>query len=229
MARIKFSGLVTEIKGSIGGTTFQGNAYGFTVKNKANMVRPNTQIQQTRKTEFLKVVNAWGQLTQAQRDYIDGWAVTHPMYSHNNPDVQLTGFSIFVKSWVARRMMFPDSPIIYFAAAEEPPAVDSVTASLSSAAGVLTITTNWALGTGAWAYGYSLSPVIKPSQQFPQSIMRYMGTGLSENDSGPIQVKYTAAFGAIPVAGDIVLFKYFLLHENSYYSTSPIILRITVT
>ena len=68
MARITYSGLVTSIRGKVGGTVFQANAYGHTVKNSPNMVRPNTPDQQLSKVILSKAVKLWSEISQPERD-----------------------------------------------------------------------------------------------------------------------------------------------------------------
>lgn len=97
MARIKYSALVTEIAGSMGGTTFQRNAYGFTIKNKPNMVKPNRARQIVRKVDFQANVKRWRELTQSNRDAWIAYATTYPVPSRLNPDSYLNGFNAFVR------------------------------------------------------------------------------------------------------------------------------------
>ena len=74
MARIIYSALVTQIKGSVGGTTFQSNAYGFTIKNKASVVKPRTMLQERSKKFFASATGAWRKLSQTNRDTWVSWA-----------------------------------------------------------------------------------------------------------------------------------------------------------
>ena len=139
MARIIYSGLVTSIRGSIGGTTFQNNAYGFTVKNKANMVKPNTVSQNLSKLVFSLAVKAWGTLTVANRANWDSWAATYPQFAKNNPSSVLSGFAVFVKQFanVLIGLGLSSTPTAnpFFTLT----ALDTVTFVLHNTAGVLTL------------------------------------------------------------------------------------------
>ena len=97
MARIIYSGLVTEIAGSIGGTTFQRNAYGFTIKNKPNMVNAKKPLQNTRKTSFASTSQKWRGLTQTQRDLWIALSLSQPVPSRLNPNSNLNGFNLFCR------------------------------------------------------------------------------------------------------------------------------------
>jgi len=97
MARIKYSALVTEIAGSIGGTTFQRNAYGFTVKNKPNMINPGRSAQKFRQNLFNNNIQKWKSLSQLNRDRWIAYAGTYPVASKKNPDSNLNGYNYFEK------------------------------------------------------------------------------------------------------------------------------------
>ena len=97
MARIIYSGLIESIRGSIAGTTFQANAYGYTIKKKPNIINPNTASQNLRKSYLAKAVRQWRSFIQATRDSWDTFASTYPQYSQHNPSAQLSGYAVFTK------------------------------------------------------------------------------------------------------------------------------------
>lgn len=228
MARIKFSGLVTEIRGSVGGTTFQSNAYGYTVKNKPNMIKPNTFKQQTRMTTFFKCVNSWGQLTQAQRDEVDAWAAANPQYAAHNPDSQLSGFAVWVRWWIFAITYRLFSNPAYQGVYDPVPAVASMTFTLTSAGGVLTLGRTASPNLNVWVGGIFLSPPTAPSKNFAGSSLRFMNDFVSTTGTMDITDMYVAAFGAIPTPGQTILGKYGLLHELSLYATAYSIFKIVV-
>ena len=70
MARVKFGSLVTEISGSIGGSTFQRNSFGNTLRNKPNPIRSRTAAQLSIR-QYMKQAHAgWTALTAAERQRI---------------------------------------------------------------------------------------------------------------------------------------------------------------
>lgn len=97
MAIVKFTAIVDEIRGSIGGTTFQRNAYGWSIKRKPNIIRPNTLRQQVSKTSFGSITRYWQTLTPTERTSWDTWATNHPLPSNKNPLVDIIGYNYFVK------------------------------------------------------------------------------------------------------------------------------------
>jgi len=228
MARIKFSGLVTEIRGSVGGTTFQRNAYGYTVKNKANMVNPNSLSQQTQQTTLFKCVNSWGQLTSAQRDEVDSWASANPQYSKNNPDSQLSGFAVWVRWWIFNITYRLNNYPSYVGVYDPVPAIAAMTFTLTSLAGVLTLGRVALPDDNVWAGGVFLSPSTSESKNFAGSSLRFINDFVSTTGTSDITSQYTNVFGAIPTPGQTILGKYGLLHENSLYATAYTSFKITV-
>jgi hypothetical protein len=105
MARIKYTALVESIRGSIAGTTFQGNAYGYSVKSKPRIVKPNTPRQVRRKQRFQSLSKSWGSLTSGERQNWRDYAQLFPIPSKYNPASNLNGFNYFMKyhilSWMA--------------------------------------------------------------------------------------------------------------------------------
>jgi hypothetical protein len=97
MARIKYSALVTEVNGSAGGTTFQRNLYGSTMKNKPLMRKPNTSYQNAQKSIMSIVANSWRLLTDIERASYINYASVNPTPTRLNPDAYLNGYNLFLK------------------------------------------------------------------------------------------------------------------------------------
>ena len=102
MARILYGAAVTAINGSIGGTTFQRNRYGSTVKNKPVTVNPNSLYVNPKKLLMQTAATEWRKLTQIQRDTWNNWATTNPTPTRLDPNSFLNGFNLFVKYHLIR-------------------------------------------------------------------------------------------------------------------------------
>jgi hypothetical protein len=81
MAKIKFSALVTDASGSVGGNIFSRNASGPYVKSFTMPHNPNTQKQQDVRAAFAVNISAWKNLTKAQQQL---WIDAAPQYPYNN-------------------------------------------------------------------------------------------------------------------------------------------------
>jgi len=84
MAIITLSGLLSDIRGSMSGTTFQRSAAGLIMRTKPVPVGPGTFAQQRVKNRQAIINNAWLNLTQQQRDnwksfsnYVNGQGFTN--------------------------------------------------------------------------------------------------------------------------------------------------------
>jgi len=96
MARVIYGALVTALHGKIGGTVFQRNAYGHTAKNKANMVNPNSAMQESIKRAILQCTQHWSALLQSDRDAWDTYAAAYPQYAKFNPSARLSGYNVYL-------------------------------------------------------------------------------------------------------------------------------------
>jgi len=74
------SQVYTSVSGSIGGATYSHNKSGMYARGRSIPVNPNTVQQQLQRGYFAECAQAWGGLTQAQRDLWNAYAEerTHP-------------------------------------------------------------------------------------------------------------------------------------------------------
>jgi hypothetical protein len=199
MARIIYSALVESIRGSIKGTTFQRNAYGFTVKGKPNMINPNTVRQNRRKRTFSNASQAWRDLTSGNRSAWDAYANAFPIPSRKNPDAYLSGLAAFTR-WHGVQFQINSTVLANPAGSQGTAVVDQTELILSAGslfAGIPTVVTN-----GPWNMFLYLSRPLSASQGFIKSWMRFVhgqdeATWSDEN----ITSEYVAIFGAVPPLG----------------------------
>lgn len=104
MALIITSGLISHIKGSVAGSTFQRSASGLTMRKKPLPVGRGTNSQQGQRNIIAQLNVAWNQLTDAQRlqwssfaNYTNGTGKTNKQNTSAN-----TGKTQFVavNSWL---------------------------------------------------------------------------------------------------------------------------------
>jgi len=199
MARIIYGALVESIRGSIGGTTFQKNKYGYTVKHKPNMTKPWTADQLLSQIYFTKAVRAWREAVLTTRQNWNTWAATNPQYAKHNPSAQLSGFACFVK-WHAYEFQaglpVDNSPALAI------PAVINPVFKIILAAGVLTLQHTWTGGAEDWNVAFYLSRPFGSAQNFIGTKTRYIFSGTDATASKVITVLYPAKFGSLPALGD---------------------------
>jgi len=201
MARVVYSALIESIRGSIGGTTFQRNKYGYTCKRKPNMVNPWTELQKQRQISFVRAVRAWREADQATRDNWDTWASVNPQYAKHNPNAQLSGFACFVR-W--HSFAFLCGLPVDTMPALTIPEQDTVTLTLTLNAGVLTLHQQWTLSEEAWNVAIFVSRPFGPAQNFIGTRTRYCAYTTSSTQNTNITSQYIALFGSLPSIGDRV-------------------------
>lgn len=96
-ALILFGGGVSELRGSIGGTTFSRNSSGAYARNRTKPVNPNTTKQSNIRALFSSIAQSWRTLTQAQRLTWRTLAPTFPRVNKLGQTVPLTGFQLYQK------------------------------------------------------------------------------------------------------------------------------------
>ena len=103
MARVQYGAIVTKIQGKLGGHIFQDNAFGSSMKawviGKPHSTSPHLDngLSLSAPNNLTKCVNAWGNMTDLERQAWNNFASTFPQPSKNNPAVSLPGYQLFVK------------------------------------------------------------------------------------------------------------------------------------
>jgi hypothetical protein len=201
MARIVYSALVQDIRGSIGGTTFQKNAYGYTVKKKPNIIKPNTPRQNRSKSYFGTCVRAWKELSDVNRQNWETYASTYPQYAKYNPSSQLSGFAVFVRQNVFC-LIGGLAILVNPSGAQIVSVVLSYTVTL--AAGVLTVHQTCSNQDEEWDILWFISRPLGTAQNFVGSKCKYLRLESSMDIDRAVTSSYTSLFGALPAVGDRV-------------------------
>lgn len=202
MARIKYSALVDSIRGTIQGTTFQSNAYGYTIKGKPNMLNPNTANQNRRKSTFSAAVQAWKNISGANRAAWDAYANAYPIPARKNPSAYLSGFNAFCR-WHGLR--FVDNSVVLAnpSGAQGTVALNSTEVIIN--AGAVRILLDVTTTNGPWRAFVSLTRSLQVTQTFIKGWTRFIqGLSPAEWPDWSIDANYVAQFGTRPAVGDQV-------------------------
>jgi hypothetical protein len=97
MARIVYSGLIQEIGGSVGGSTFQRNAFGHTIRRKALSTKGFSSRQQESRLWMSQVIAAWNALSAADKAIWDRAVSFYFQFAKRNGASLLTGRALFLK------------------------------------------------------------------------------------------------------------------------------------
>lgn len=214
MARIVFSAIVDNIRGSIGGTTFQKNAYGYTIKSKPNMVNPNTALQNERKVIMSLVSRSWRDMSQSDRDAYETYASTFPQYSKHNANSQLSGYAVFLK-YNFLRVLAGES--VKTSIMQSLPDTDTLSYGLVNDAGVLKLTVSSANDDEAWNCLFFMSRPFGSAQNFIGTRTRYIADFTNNSQTHNVQSLYAGVFGVTPAIGSSVAMAVTLIGEDSPY------------
>jgi hypothetical protein len=96
MARVTYGALITNIAGSIGGSTFQNNASGAIVRSKPfTPVNPSAS-QSARQLILTQLVALWPTLTNAQKTAWNNMAAAHLKINDWGSSVRVSGYQWFI-------------------------------------------------------------------------------------------------------------------------------------
>lgn len=199
MARIIYGSIATEINGSIGGQTFQKNAYGFTIKNKPNMVRLQSARQNEIHRNLTKISQLWFTLSQSIRDHWSAFALAHPVQAVHNPSAILTGYTYFLKYNLIRYvagLSVLNEPLD--GSLTLPPIVPV----LKKDGQLLAMNPGSDAQYNAWNFNLYLSPPVRDTHAYSVSKTRFMTVAVIGHTDLYITTEYVNRFGIVPSVSD---------------------------
>ena len=201
MARIIYGAIVESIRGSIGGTTFQKNAYGYTVKKKPNIIRPNRSAQNRQKKYLAYATQSWGALSDAQRTDWNTWASTYPQYAKHNSSSQLSGYSVFVRTHV---FLFMSAESVVTAPNYSLAEADTNTATITTNGTDLDFVFTSFTDDDEWNILVNVSRQFGAAQNFIGTKPRFMFDMTNSDSTTAFESEYAGVFGSLPAIGDRV-------------------------
>ncbi len=227
MARITYGALIESINGSIGGTTFQTNRYGFSVKRKPVPSKPNTPSQNAKKSTIAQVSQDWIGLTAANRTAWNTYAATFPRPSRLNPDSDLNGVNYF-QAYHLFSFQRNDDVVTDPSAAQQ--TLSFVSTAIVNTAGVLDWVSDITVSGGNWRMLLYTSRLITNTTQLRRNRLRFTrGRDGSGDFTQTITTQYSLLFGSIPEVGDIIIVQEIWLNTGNGQIFEGLLQRITVT
>lgn len=96
MARVQYGSIITDMKGSIGGLSYQHNRSGKIVRVKPTPHRKSSLSQQSYQSVFTSIVRSWYALTLVQKEAWNTFADTYTKYNVWNEEKTLNGYNWFL-------------------------------------------------------------------------------------------------------------------------------------
>jgi len=97
MARVKLSGLVSDISGRINGTVFQRNQSGLIMRNQSGNINSNTVRSNTQRNSTAIIQSSWQLLTDNQRLLWQNYSIFIGHKQKRNSSLNINGHQLFIK------------------------------------------------------------------------------------------------------------------------------------
>lgn len=99
------SEMVTQVSGSIGGTTYAHNSAGMYRRARSIPVNPNSAAQQAVRATMATLAQAWNEIvTQAQRTAWDNYAALSPVTGKLGDELLLSGQQMYIRCNAVRAL-----------------------------------------------------------------------------------------------------------------------------
>jgi len=195
MARVKFSPLISDIAGSVGGVTFQRNKFGNTMRQKPLPLNPATLAQLNIRQKIVAIQNAWQDLTDAQRlqwnRFLDfsGQSIKH------SKSVKLSGHALYLKYQFFR--LISGYGLLSSLTYVPMPAVP-VISEMTLEFGVFEIEFDFTVDYSDFFFVFKISTPRHENKAFSKRGLRFMKVTLADTQFFEIQSSYISAFGVLP-------------------------------
>ena len=96
MASIKYSALISDIKGKLNGTVFSQGRYGSSIRNNKNGGGRGSALFDSQKSALTSISSAWRSLSDEQKQAWNDNAASFPKRNKFGDLVLQTGFNVFM-------------------------------------------------------------------------------------------------------------------------------------
>lgn len=206
MAKVLTSGLLSDIRGQVGGSAFVKSAGGLILRNTPTPVNKNTVLQSSRKNITANLQWEWQRLTQSQRDCWVEWTKLNPITQIRDPDLFINAQQTFIKLNFYR--------LLYNLAIIKDPVFDTniiepIGASLFIASGKLFLSLTRPLNDSTELFILFLTFRVTPTINNPGTIFKIIVFNQSPGvNFFDITAEYKAIFGIELVVTEQVFMKF---------------------
>jgi hypothetical protein len=225
---LQWSGIgIVAGSGKLNGTVLAKNKGGSYARTKVTPTNPQTTAQQNARNILSTQSQAWGGLTQVQRDGWNNAAPSFPYTDRFGNSKNLSGQTLFVK--LNANLNYADVAAIDDVPA--PVAIPAITALTIAGATSTTLSITFAPTPvpAGFALILRLTPNIKPGREFVKNQFRNVAVvaaaGTSPHNTF---AAYEALFGP-PVTGSKIFVQAFYISTDSGQSGIPLQAQIIVT
>ena len=198
MARVKYGAIVTDISGSVGGSTFQRNKSGATFRNKPNPLKSSSITQIQRRAIMRGLQNSWSELTEAQRSTWNMFIQYSRQTTIHNKSVFISGYNLFLKYQYCRIL---NNQVLLETFLYVPMNVNNGNRYISTNGTHLYLSFDIGLVGEGTSFMYSLSRPERTTTRFNASKVRFMLPVILDDYNFDITDSYLAQFGQLPPLG----------------------------
>ena len=222
MARIQMGGIVTDIRGKVGGTVFQNSASGLIMKNKSTPVNKLTTAQSDQRIALANTQATWQSLSDLRRSSWSHWAIYQNLSS-----------GLFKKTVLSGQQAF-NQINLYLSMIGENPVLDPIFSPYTLGPldwSDVDITVNYirlVAHSDALSNTYYLIPklslVMSPSRLSQPSNLKFCMPTILTSKIWDITDSYVKVFGQLPPITGSLWIEWFLI-QKSNFTTSSLVSR----
>lgn len=217
MAIIQTSGLISDIKGAVGGVVFQNTSAGIAVRQKVTPVNRRTLLQVTSRLKMFDLQSAWMALTPVQQADWELFAATYPKPQIKNTTKNINGHQYFLK-YNGYRVRYGMSVLTTIDWSV--PTLATIQARFQNFGGVLLLFASRRIDFANEFLVLFMSWETSPGINNISSRRRLISVGTFAGNLLECTASYTSVFGALPSAGSTIHVKCAAFSKNTPYWTA---------
>lgn len=194
MAKIKMGALMTDIRGSAGGSVFARNGGGAYMRNKSTPLNPQTADQSGIRSIFGQISQAWSGLTESQRAGFNTAVNNYAQTDVFGDEQTLSGKALFQKLNL-NLLLAGQETIVEVPVSQNVPALDDLSIEYNTTSGALSLTLNGAIA-GGFTFVYA-TPKLTQGTSFVKNRLRLIKVISGEITSEDITQSYENKFGTV--------------------------------
>lgn len=215
MANIKLGAIISDIKGSIGGSTFQRSQGGLTLKGKSTQSKTSTMNQQFIQANIARLTQVWKTLSFADQQSWGAAAQFYGVKQKYNTDKSLSGFQYFL--WYNQKQALSPSAYASTAQIANLP-LRLVGFEVHLTAGVLRLTNPYAYTWDNNAHVLKFSFPYSYNKGVSRPNLRSVYIPATIGAALPFATQYQTAWGRLPNVGEYIYVELIeVLNTNTYW------------
>ena len=212
MALIKTSSLISDIRGKVQASVFQGSLAGLTLKAKPGRINKNTLRQNKTRNFTFKLQQDWRRLSEAERSLWNQFTNFNPILQRRSNDLFINAQQNFIKFNSYRLEYDLDILIIpQFSKCEITP----IDLTISSDGTTILATASRQLSEALEFIILFLTIPFIPTINNPGSRLKLIKFTTTNNTIFDVTTPYREIFGSIPQPGQKMFFKFSNADKNS--------------